>query len=233
MADKDLYAEYDDIMIGKRKNFSKRFFNDDNVRTEENALEILRYAFVKYLGWPPEIIEYRLDKDLMQKLHLNLLMRYIDYPIDYNKERDFFYLVTLVFSKRKLDIRSKTIHIYEKILSKEILKYPKGYFSGSSGIVKAGLCFQYMLEHFISFTNMNDLYYLFSTKAGTSLLKEYRLYNICMEIFDTPVDFLHFSLPEQQKNTLLFHYYKYKYLYSFIDKDVKKNGEKYKLEIIE
>ena len=228
MNNTDLYIEYDDIIIGKRKNFSGRFFGKDNLRSSENALEVIRYAFTRYLGWAPDVLELHLDKALMKKLHLNILMRYIDYPIDYNKDKDYFYLVSLVYSRKRVDIRSKTIHVYEKILSGEQTKYPKGYFNGSSGIVKAGICFQYMLEHFISFSDMNDLYFLFSTHEGVSLLKEYKLYSVYTEIFDTPVDFLHFSLPEQQKNNVLFSFYKFMYLYNQTSGNKKKTD--YKLQ---
>ena len=40
-------------------------------------------------------------------------------------------------------------------------------------------------------------------------LKKYRLYAICTDIFDYPIDFLHEALSKNQKNEFYYHYYKF------------------------
>ena len=212
----DLLAEYDDILLGKRNNFSGRFFNKEvNVASnEENALYIMKYAFTHYLRWSPEDLEANLNYALMKKLRLLSLMRYIDYPVEYDKHKDFYYLVTLTFRKNTVTIKSKTIHTYEKILSGEQKKYPKDYFLGSEGFVRAGVCLQYMIEHFVHYETLNELYGLFASRRGTEILKENKLLNVAKDIFETPVDYFNFSIPKDQRNEELFHYYKFKYLCS-------------------
>ena len=93
----DAYMNYDNIIIGKQNNYSKTLFGTDKVMCQKNALEIIRYAFTKYLRWQPEYISKHMTKELMEKLHLQYLMRYIEYPLEYDKSKDYFYLVSLVF----------------------------------------------------------------------------------------------------------------------------------------
>lgn len=227
-----LLVEYDDIMIGKRDSFSDSYFSKESVASSNNALTVMRYAFKHYLRWSKEAVAEKLDTALMKKLHLLGLMKFIDYPIEYDKDKDYFYLANLVFSRTRLTLRDRTIHIYERILSGEQSKYPKDYFTGSDGFVKAGICLQYMINNYVSFSSLNDLYSFFSTEEGYEALKQYKLINACNEIFDTPVDFLHFALPDNQKNDFYLNYYRFKYVQEMLDPKgrKKKSTNEYKLK---
>lgn len=210
---RNLFVEYDDIMIGKRTGFSNTYFRKGSSRNMEHALRVMRYAFDRYLRWNPTVLKRRLNKKIMVKMHLQVLMQYINYPIEYDKDKDYYYLVSLLYYRHRLDNRSITIHTYEKLLDGSITKYPKDYFMGTEGLIKAGFCLQYMIEHYIMSPGLdiNTLYYIFASEEGYKALKKYRLLSISRDAFETPVDFLHFVLPTDQKNSLLLHYYKYKY----------------------
>lgn len=207
----DAYMNYDNIIIGKQNNYSKTLFGTDKVMCQKNALEIIRYAFTKYLRWQPEYISKHMTKELMEKLHLQYLMRYIEYPLEYDKSKDYFYLVSLVFESHKMSFRETTIHTYEAVQSGDITKFPKSYFVGSEGIVRAGICLQYMISNHVLVSSINELYHLFSNDQGLALLKKYKLFFAFKENFETPVDFLHFSLPAKEKNNLYLYYYKFSY----------------------
>lgn len=228
----ELLVEYDDIIIGKRTGFSDTFFNKESSVSSKNALKVIRYAFKRYLRWSKDAIGERMTPELMERLHLQELMRFIDYPVEYDREKDYFYLANLIFSPQKITLRDKTIHIYERILDGDQAKYPKDYFSGSDGYVRAGICFQYMIDHFVSFSTFNELYSIFSSEEGYVLLKKYKLLNACKEIFETPVDFLNFALPDSQKNKFYYNYYRFKYGREMINENGRKqkNANDYKLE---
>lgn len=229
---KDLLIEYDDIIIGKRLSFSDTYFGKDKATCMDNAIEVIRYAFQKYLRWPKDAVGEKMNKKIMEKLHLQTLMKYIDYPIEYDKETDYYYLAALIFASKSLNMRERTIHTYERILSKEQTKYPKDYFVGSDGIVRAGLCLQYMINHYIMCQSINDLYYIFATERGYAYLREYKLLHACREIFETPVDFLHFVLPKTQKNEFYHMFYKFKFLREMTNADGRKvqTANEYKLK---
>ena len=207
----ELLLEYDDIMIGKRDSYSSILYDSKGIVSENYAISIIRYALVHYLGWNKRIMLNCLNYKVMKQMHLQELMKFIEYPVEYDKQKDYFYLVTLLYKEETLSFRDMTIHIYEKILSGLRSKYPKDYFSGSDGRVRAGICMQYFIEHYVPFSSLNDLYYFFSTAEGYKMLENYKLINACNELFETPVDYLYFSLPDDQKNSLYHNYYRYKY----------------------
>ncbi len=228
----DLYREYDEVMIGKRDGFSSKYFGKDNTKNTENAIKLFNYSFRKYLRWPPEAIEKKIDKELLVKLRLYPLLKYIPFPIEYDKEKDLYYLVTLVYNNHNLSLRDKTIHTYEMILDGSITKYPKDYFIGNDGLVKAGICFQYLINNNIIFESINELYSIFSCETGYEYLKKYKLLNACRDAFDTPVDFLHFALPADDKDEFLYRFYKFKYQKEMVNEKGRKRRTlaNYKLE---
>ncbi|WP_368189026.1 hypothetical protein [Blautia sp. 1033sp1_1033st1_G9_1033SCRN_220408] len=228
----ELLVEYDDIIIGKRDNFSEMYFNKENRQNSKNALTVIRYSITKYLRWSKEAVSERMTPELMEKLHLQDLMKYVNFPIEYSREKDYFYLANLIFTPQSLSLRDKTIHIYEQIIDGKISKYPKDYFSGSDGYVRAGICLQYMVTHFVSFSSINELYSIFASEEGYSLLKKYKLLTTCRETFETPVDFLHFALPDHQKNNFYYNYYRFKFGREMIAPNGRKqkNQYNYKLE---
>lgn len=229
----DLYMEYDDIVIGKRNAFSDRFFNKDKKRNMANALFVMRYALVRYLGWNADAIAENLNKDLMVRMHLQPLMKYVEYPLEYDKDKDYYYLVSLMFREKALGLKEKTIHTYESILNGRLSKYPKDYFVGSDGVVRAAICLQYLVTQEIVWTDVNDLYCIFASDRGYDLLKKYKLLNACREIFETPVDFIHFAMPKGQKDPFFYRYYKFKYLREMVNENgrKKKSDADYRLDV--
>lgn len=217
-----LFKEYDEILIGKRDVFSQRFFGKENSQSKDNAIQVLRYAFTNYLRWPPEMIEAHIGPELLDKLRLTAVVKYIPFPIEYDRDKDYYYFVTLAFNRHHLSYRDKTIHTYERVLSNAATKYPKDYFTGSAGIVRAGICLQYLISHFVMFSSINELYQIFASEEGYVKLHDYKLLNACRDTFDTPVDFLHFILPEEQRNQLYFHFYKFKYLKEMVNENGRK-----------
>ena len=235
LAMNELYREYDEVMIGKRDGFSTKYFGKDNSRNSENAVKVLEYAFKRYLRWTPEALEEKIDKELLVKLKVYPLLKYITFPVEYDKEKDFFYLVTLVYNHHNLSFRDKTIHTYELILDGTASKYPKDYFTGNDGLVKAGICLQYLISHNIIFESINDLYSIFACETGYDYLRRYKLLTACKDAFKTPVDFLHFALPKDEKNDFLYYYYRFKYLKEMLNDKLRKRRAvvDYKLEVLE
>lgn len=218
-----LYAEYDDVLIGKRTGYSMRFFGRKNAKSMQNAILVMRYSFNKYLRWPPELLKLKIDKDLLTQLKLTPLLKYIQFPVEYDKEKDFYYLISLVYEdKYGLRERDKTIHTYERILTGASTKYPKDYFSGTEGLARAGICLQYMINHFVVFSSINELYFIFASDLGYNYLKKYKLITACREAFLTPVDFLHFSLPKEQKSDVYYYFYRFKYVREMLSPNGRK-----------
>lgn len=228
-----LYREYDDIMIGKKKNFSDRFFQRGAETNEKMALAVMKYAFVVYMKMKPDALVELLDRRLMDEMHLTGLMKYIPFPPEYDKKRDFYYIISLISRGHVLTNRDRVIHVYERVLNGELPKYPKDYFSGSGGMINAGICLDYMINHFVMYEDINHLYFLFASKKGFAFLKQYKLLKVCRALFDTPVDYLHFILPQDVKNEFFLRYYRFNYLLEVTPEMLrtKRPDKDYRLEV--
>ena len=151
------------------------------------------------------------------------LMKYINFPPELNKESDYYYLSTLLYPNViKIDIKQLVLRTYKDVLSGRLCKFPKEYLSGTEGMMRAGICLQYMLNQHYTFPTIKDMYKFFSEPAGSRALKEYRLNNICNEIYECPIDYLHEALPNVQKNEYWYHYYRFRVFNSQQIKKLKK-----------
>ena len=206
----NLLLEYDDIIIGKRNSFSNELFTKDQKSSQTMVLKVFRYAFKTYLKWPADKIATFISKELLVKMHLWTLVKYIKFPPGYDSKSDLYYIVTLIFPQKRLSIRDKAIHVYERMLqSEKKTKYPKDYFMGADGIVRAGCCFQYALNNLVEFYTINDIFYDFTGYDSIANLKKIYLNN-ATSLFDSLTDFVNFTLPEENKNPFYYHYYKFK-----------------------
>ena len=76
----DIIAEYNDILCGIKKRFSK----DANIN-EVTAREVGRFAFDYYMQWTPHDIKTRLTKEILKQLKLDKLFeKYADFPHELN-----------------------------------------------------------------------------------------------------------------------------------------------------
>lgn len=222
-----LLNEYEDILIGNRKVFSDQFFGAGKPESRRNALAVLQYAFERYLKWPPNVIARRMTKELIAQMHLHTVIKYIKFPPEYNRDRDYFYIVALLYPNFKITRRQRITYVYKNVLEKKILKFPKDYFFGEEGIVRALVCMQYLLTDILQaeISSPVDAYALFASEYGLACLRKYKLLNICDELFQTPVDFIHMALPDDSRDPFLYVYYKFQYFSTmFNENGSRKSG---------
>lgn len=204
----EVIIEYENCLIGKNKTISQSFFPYDDYANEKIALRIMKYAFETYLGWDPFALRDHLTKDILKKLKLTQLIRYISFPPELNSKKDFFYIIwklypqTINFSENDLILK-----VYKNLLSGKIQRFPKEFFTGIYGLERARLCLQYMIEEYIQVSSIEELYELFSSENIITLLEKYKLRSICEDSFLDPLEFLHYSLPEKQKSEFLYNFY--------------------------
>ena len=204
-----IFQEYDQVLLGnKESKLNKYFFNSEY--NEKTAIEIFRYALTYYLGWSADDIYYHLTYDVIKLMKLENLYKYIVFPCELNKEKDFYYIAILLFPKKyKLSRKELTTQLYKKILSGEFNKFPKGYMTGQLGMIRACFCLQYLISHNLYYNNIEELYETFFSPEGNKILKKYKLTTVCNDLFGHPLDFLHTALPNEYKNEYLYHYYRY------------------------
>lgn len=205
-----LYYEYEQILIGNKTGFSPYYFKYGDNLSANYVYEIMKFAFEVYLKQSPEDIRDHFNKEISELMKLEPLMKYIDFPEELDKGSDYFYIAALLYPQQiKFNEKELILRTFNRVLNGSLKKFPKEYFAGTRGSMRAGICLQYMLNQHYTFENTQALYKFFAGPNGLKALKEYRLNSICNEMFDTPIDYLHDSLPTAQKDEWWYHYYKF------------------------
>ena len=225
----EIIREYDNILIGNKTDYSSYLFKKGAAKAEETALSIIRYALSYYLSSNTDYLSEVVNNDLMKEMKLYPLIRSIKtLPLEYKKSNEYTYLIGLAFKSKNSTVREHTIYTFSKVVglgvrkSEGISNFPKDFFSGTQGKIRAGICLQYLISRVASSKTIHDLYYMFSDTEGWELLDKYMLLRPCKDFFVTPVDYLHFALPDKNKDDLFHAYYRLCFLYYH----TKKNGRR-------
>ena len=213
MVKQEAYLEYEKILSGQRQNFPPHFFNDSEIRNRENAIAIVKYALCDILGWGPDVIIKSLDKRVIRDLKLDTVLPYIKIPDEFAGDIDGRFFAHLIYPDRyHYNSDDLTIEIYKRLISGRKKGIPKNFFKDEAGRHRARLCFSYALRNLFTFSSIEEVYETFYEIKGKSFLSSAMLTG-AVEEFDTPLDLLHESLADTQKDDFLFHYYKFKYCY--------------------
>lgn len=213
-----LQNEYDRIYMGKIKKYSTEYFEFSPAVNENLALSVFKYAIERYLKWTPMQAYSMFNYALAKKMKLHPLILHIIFPAELSPTKDLWYIIHKIYpAVIKLDERTLITDMYSRILSGELRKFPNDYFFDIKGSIRAGVCLQYILEHYILYNSIEEMYYSFScTNKIRLVLSKYKLGNVYTLFFDTPLDYLHYSLPDSQRSDFLYQYYKFKETYDKI-----------------
>ena len=209
--DKGILIEYESMLLGKKRTISPFFFSGPQEADERKALEIFRYAFTTYRkNWDVRTLRDCISLDLIQKLQLKPFMKFIQFPPELDSEKDLFYLVWRLYPKSiHINRTDLTINVYKNLLAKKIQRFPKEFFSGTNGVIRAEICLKYMIEQFLAEENVENIYQLFASLKIIPILRKYRLLTVSSDLFSCPLEYFHASLPKTQKDEILYHYYNF------------------------
>ena len=199
-----LLMEYEDILLGKRKDFSAEYIG--KVTAPKEIRELLMYAYEDLLKWNPETIKNHNTPALCESLHLMRPIKKIDFPIGLEPTEDVFYVAHFLYpDKIHYSKKALILRIYEKVLQGALVKYPKKFFSDAEGELNLNICFQYAVAQRLSIRSIEELYDYFSDKdKGIEFLKKANLYSAFVDFYEYPIDILHESLPSFQQNLLCY-----------------------------
>lgn len=220
-----LIMEYEDILIGKRTQFSNHYFSGDRIRDNDIAIELFRYFFDYILCWDIDTIEQNLTLALLRDYKLDKLVR--DKLIFHNQPNrkphlvnkelihaDIQQILKMVYGDAyQVDLRGMVIDIYERCLKGNMKKYPKNYFSASvEGKAKACICLQYAINNQQGFRSVEEIYRMFADRNVLKLLDKWRLRFVAEQLYRIPIDYLHDALPDNLKDETFYEYYREQYL---------------------
>ena len=214
----DVINEYEQVLIGNLPKIPQRLFQNEPSANEHLALSVFRYAIEKLLRWTP-MEAYRLfSPAVIETMKLTQLLNYINFPTELTKDNTE-YIVYLIYPKEvPYDFAKYVIKVYRQVLNGDI-RYPREYMYGNKGLVRAGICLQYAIKNNMVFHSVEEMYRFFCSPEGLTFLREKKLYQLYKSFYKTPVQFLHFSLPDSLKSELYYNYY------TFLINYKKKYGE--------
>ena len=202
-----LLMEYEAIMTKQRMEFSSSYIKRDS--KEKDVVDLFRYVFRDLLNWTAEEICMYTTQKLLDELHLGRVKKKIEFPpeLDPNSERDTaFYLASIIYPDQvHISKEEKVLNVYKKVLSGELRKFPKNFFMNAKNAENIRICLRYAIRENLSFSSVEELYDFFSNESqAVNFLRKVKLYSVYKDFFHTPVQMLHESLAESQKNEWLY-----------------------------
>lgn len=185
-----------------------------------NAKEVIRYAFSELLGWSPEDSVYHVSKNLLDRLHLTeYIENYFIYPDDLVRNMDYDYILAICFSL-PVDYRFQLLK-HKRLVKLGIEpKFKKELFNGNLGRARAAYLLMDVISTSVALpqdgmeTETEKLYARFADTAGiTKILRREGLYHVCTRLYNSPLEFLHYSLPPEKQDDLLFAVYEFNSLF--------------------
>lgn len=200
--------EYEELLIGKRTDFSQYFF-ESTVCTQDLVVECIRYACEELLNWTPRQVCSLFHAQTVELMKLQVLIQHINFPFELEKDRNLSYVLHLLYPDLvPFTVKSSVINIYKQILDGKI-QFPRNYATGEEGVAKLCICMQYAIEHYHPFSSVKEMYEFFSSMEGVRFMKKYGLFTLMNLLGMDSLSLLHEALPPDQRDNFYFIYYSF------------------------
>jgi len=190
---------------------------------ETNALAVVRYAVNDILQWTPQEAMDCMTVDIARQLRLDVIAKYVNYPADLSRSKDYAWLIHRAFPEETTyDISREAVQLYERVLRGELSRFPKRIFNGENGAKKLSILLRVYISNNIPSASVDELYAIFGDPAtGNARLHEAKLYYPCHENYETPLDYLNQALGNQNDD-FLYNYYTFMTVLKIVDADMHK-----------
>lgn len=200
--------EYDDILLGNRKTFSSAFMSKNN--DERICMSVLKYVFKNYLHWSPVEVRDNLTEEIITRMKLLPLINRLPCPDELDRNKDLYYIAWALYPETiNVSKKDLIIKVYDDVLSGVRQKFPKEYFDGNEGYVRARVLMVTMLrEHCAGkFNGIEEMYQFFASQQGRKLLLKYKLHYPLRELYPSALHYFHDCLPLDQRRADLLERY--------------------------
>ena len=199
----EIAMEYEEILLGKRKKYSSRFKGEN--LTQEDIRKFADYIFREILGWDPYMARDYFNEEIMQKLHLTTILKNIKFPPGVSV-KDSYYIAYFTYPEIfKASNKDIIIRTYETHLQKKQMRNYAGFFVGADGEVNARVIMQHVIRYYLAPTSIESLYEFFAgSEKLDSFMETYQLYVPMKAFYETPLEYMHNSLDESQRNEMLY-----------------------------
>lgn len=208
----EICYEYEQVITERRATYSSEIFDGKSGKDQEKtSIEFIKVVLEKYLHWTPEESYHYLNKATIENMRLKPLLRYLKFPFEFDINEDCRFIVSKIYPEKfPVDPQDIAREIYQKVVDGKLCRYPKNFFEGREGQMRALFCLKHALSTFKTFSNADELY-RFMYEEGKTFLKEYKLWDAyVMNYGESPLDYLHDSFNDKIKEKFQPYYDKYK-----------------------
>ena len=201
---------YDLVMIGQKELCSKELFESKTnskkeykPADEEKTLKIIRYAFKYYMNWTPDQALSNINWEILKDLKVDKIIRkYVRFPVELEPQETLQYLIHKLYPERFQYNETYVVEeYYNRILSGETAKFKKGFFEkNEDGKRRAKICFHRMLQMIGPFTDVHQLYDIFSSAQGNKLIAKFKLTAGIRDLYAYPIIVLQECIPESKRD---------------------------------
>lgn len=143
-------------------------------------------------------------------MKLHKVFKYINFPVDIDPKRDVEYLACLAYPEHPYNIRRQVLRVYRRILHGELERFPKKIFEGPRGKEKGGILLGEFINNNFIVNSTDELYEKFSNMAKiNNMFRDAKIYAAARKLYLTPLDFLHYSLGEEERDDFLYSFWQY------------------------
>ena len=201
--------EYTDILLGKRKNYSDNFLENSADDGEQKAIALVRAAARAFLRCrTPEAARHTITPELLKKMKLDRVANCISVPKEVDPGDRNIYIIDKIFIKNFDEEKWIADHLCDRIEAGTLKKFPKHYLSEAEGIRRATYCLKRFIEIEFPGKRIFDLYRYATTQEFRDFLKSHLLLNTCMKLYDSPIEFLQDTIPEEYQDPDAYYYFK-------------------------
>ena len=206
-----ILSEYEQMLIGNKKNISSKNFVFEKKGNQNIALTVFRYAIENLLQWDPKTAYDFFTPEVVKMMKLTSLLKYIDFPPEISTDHTEYIVCLLYPSKVPYIMEPYVIETYKKVIEQGI-KYPRDFMFGYKGCLRARICLQYAMRDHV-FDSIEAMYRFFASKEGVKFTKDKKLYQLFISSYTSPLEFVHDNLDEEDQNELFYHFYLFVYRY--------------------
>lgn len=205
---RNVLREYEEMVLGKRKTYSAASLPKN--ASPEYCAKILKTILTIYLPkWTPTDIRDGLTPEIATNLYLWPLIKHLPCPEELNPKKDLCFVAWALFPEtRNIKEIDLIAGVYQGIINGTRQKFPKGYFYGTNGALRAKAIFKLFMNEFVipqyNLTCIMDAYDLFASSEIDGLIERCHLMAFVRDRFGLPLNFLHACLGDAADDVMYY-----------------------------
>lgn len=211
MKKEDAIRRYEHYLLGKNK---LRLSGEPEEKSNA-AKDIVRYVVTDILDWDVKTALDHFSADIISIFKLEGVLKYIIFPKEMRGNR-YEYLIMVCFpGEFYFDHKKNIADLYDGILEGSVKRFPREEFDSDIGLEKANVVLRKFISYNIPSCSSKDLYKRFAdTYEMEHMFRENKIYFVYKHFYNSPLEFLHFALNEEEQDLFLFCYYSFMLLYN-------------------